>query len=208
MRRTYDASRRQADAVERRRRVIDAAHELFLTVGYGDTSITEIARAADVSPQMIYASFGSKAGILAKLADVVVAGDDAALHGDDGPLLRERLTDVEDLESADLRVRFRAIGRYAAVVPRPGRARAAADRQRRRSDAAVAELQRGLLAGQREDIGMAAAALPRDADPTRARTGHRDRPAVLVLGWRGYVTLVLEIRLEPASSTPTGSPRR
>ena len=42
---------------------------------------------------MIYASFGSKAGILAKLTDVVVAGDDAALHGDDGPLLRERITD-------------------------------------------------------------------------------------------------------------------
>ena len=45
--------------------------DLFLTVGYGATSINEIARAADVSPQMIYASFGSKAGILAKLADVV-----------------------------------------------------------------------------------------------------------------------------------------
>ena len=86
-RRTYDASRRQAEAVERRRRVIDAAHDLFLTDGYGATSINEIARAADVSPQMIYASFGSKAGILAKLTDVVVAGDDAALHGDDGPLL-------------------------------------------------------------------------------------------------------------------------
>jgi AcrR family transcriptional regulator len=68
-RRSYDASRRQADAVERRRRVVDAAHDLFLTEGYGATSINEIARAADVSPQMIYASFGSKAGILAKLAD-------------------------------------------------------------------------------------------------------------------------------------------
>ena len=32
-RRTYDASRRQAEAVERRRRVIDAAHDLFLTDG-------------------------------------------------------------------------------------------------------------------------------------------------------------------------------
>src|SRR5215203_4955815 len=81
-RRSYDASRRQSEAVERRRRVIDAAHDLFLTTGYGATSITDIARTADVSPQMIYASFGSKAGILAKLADVVVAGDDAALRGD------------------------------------------------------------------------------------------------------------------------------
>ena len=67
-RRSYDASRRQADAVDRRRRVIDAAEELFLSVGYGTTSINEIARAADVSPQMIYASFGSKAGILRALS--------------------------------------------------------------------------------------------------------------------------------------------
>ena len=104
-RRTYDASRRQAEAVERQSRVIDAANDLFLTVGYGATSINEIARAADVSPQMIYASFGSKAGILAKLADVVVAGDDAALQGDDGPLVRDRLKGIEELRSKDLRVR-------------------------------------------------------------------------------------------------------
>jgi len=66
-------------SVERRRRVDDAAAELFLTVRYGVTSINEIARTADVSPPMSYASFGSKAGVLAKLADTVVAGDDRML---------------------------------------------------------------------------------------------------------------------------------
>ena len=196
-RRTYDASRRQAEAVERRRRVIDAAHDLFLTVGYGATSINEIARAADVSPQMIYASFGSKAGILAKLADVVVAGDDAALHGDDGPLLRDRLRDVEELRSKDLRVRFRAIGRFAAV----SHGRAAPVLQLidsvAGSDAAVGELQAGLLAGHREDTGRAVTALPWDQiRPGLDRATAADL-MYLVLGWRGYITLVFEAGWTP-----------
>jgi len=190
-RRSYDASRRQAEAVERRRRVIDAAHELFLSDGYGATSINEIARAADVSAQMIYASFGSKAGILAKLVDVVVAGDDAALHGDDGPLLRDRLTD-EELFADDLRVRFRAIGRHAAGAHgRAGPVLQLIDSVAG-SDAAVAELRAGLLAGHREDTGLAVAALPWD----RLRPG-LDRATVsdlmyFVLGWHSYIALVLE----------------
>jgi len=195
-RRTYDASRRQAEAVERRRRVIDAAHDLFLTDGYGATSINEIARAADVSPQMIYASFGSKAGILAKLTDVVVAGDDAALHGDDGPLLRERLTD-QDLFADDLRVRFGAVGRHAAVSHgRAGPVLQLIDSVAG-SDAAVAELRAGLLAGHREDIGMFVAALPWD----RIRPGLDRATATdlmyFVLGWRSYIALVLETGWTP-----------
>ena len=160
-RRSYDASRRQADAVERRRRVVDAAEDLFLTTGYGATSITEIARLAEVSPQMIYASFGSKAGILAKLADVVVAGDDAALHDDgDGPLVRDRHSDIDGLGSTDLRVQFRAIGHYAAISHgRAARVLHLIDSVAGTDDA-VAELQAGLLAGLREDLTLAVAAMP------------------------------------------------
>ena len=191
-RRSYDASRRQADAVERRRRVVDAAEDLFLTTGYGATSINEIARLAEVSPQMIYASFGSKAGILAKLADVAVAGDDAALHDTDGPLLRERHTGIEDLASNDLRVRFRAIGRYAALA----HGRAAPVLQLIDSvagtDEAVSELQAGLLAGLREDLTLSVARLPWN----QMRPGLEPSTTVdllaLLLGWRGYVSLVLE----------------
>jgi AcrR family transcriptional regulator len=191
-RRTYDASRRQADAVERRRRVVDAAEELFLTVGYGATSINEIARLADVSPQMIYASFGSKAGVLAKLADIVVAGDDAALHDGDAPLVRDRHSDIDDLESTDLRLRFRAIGHYAAV----GHGRSANVLRLIDSvagtDDAVAELQSGLLTGLREDLTLAVSAMPWD----QLRPGLEPTTVVdllvMLLGWRGYVSLVLE----------------
>jgi len=73
--RGYDASRRQADAQQRHRRIIESATELFLDKGFGATAINEMARAADVSAQTIYATFGSKAGVLARAVDVAIAGD-------------------------------------------------------------------------------------------------------------------------------------
>jgi AcrR family transcriptional regulator len=191
-RRSYDSSRRQAEAVERRRRVIDAAKELFLTVGYGASSITEIADAADVSPQMIYSSFGSKAGILAKLVDVVVAGDDAALRDEPGPLVRDRIADIEGLRAPDLRDRLRVIAQFASV----SHGRSASVLQLidsvAGSDGAVAALQAGLLAGIREDVELAVAAFPWDqVRPDLHRQVVSDLLYTL-LGWRGFVSLVHE----------------
>src|SRR5262245_26175149 len=77
--RNYDASRRQDDARARRRRVVEVAHDLFLERGYGSVTIQEIAREAGVSAQMIYASFGSKAGILSEAVDQALVGDDEAI---------------------------------------------------------------------------------------------------------------------------------
>src|SRR4051794_11593353 len=83
--RRYDASGRQAEADERRRRVVEAGRELFLEQGYGATSIKAIAEAAGVSAPTVYAQFESKAGILARIVDVALAGD----HEESG-LARER----------------------------------------------------------------------------------------------------------------------
>ena len=74
--RHYDASRRQDDARARRRRVVEAAHDLFLDRGYGSVTIQEIAQRAGVSAQMVYAAFGSKAGILSEAVDQAIVGDD------------------------------------------------------------------------------------------------------------------------------------
>ena len=73
-RRTYDSSRRQAAAQERQRRVLEAATELFLEHGYGATSINQIAKAADVSPQSVYATFDGKAGILEAAVNLARTG--------------------------------------------------------------------------------------------------------------------------------------
>ena len=75
--RRYDGSGRQRDAKQRRRRVLEAATRLFLEQGYGATSIEQIGHLAETSPQSIYAVFGNKAGVLRRVIDVAVGGDDA-----------------------------------------------------------------------------------------------------------------------------------
>ena len=63
-----------------RRRIADEARTLFATRGYGATTLTEVATAAGVAIQTVYAVFGSKANILRELRQRVVdlPGADAA----------------------------------------------------------------------------------------------------------------------------------
>jgi AcrR family transcriptional regulator len=74
--RRYDASRRQQQAGENRRRILDAASRLFLERGYADTAMPEIARTAGVSVQTVYKAFANKATLLKTVFDRSVAGDD------------------------------------------------------------------------------------------------------------------------------------
>jgi AcrR family transcriptional regulator len=60
---------RQQQADDTRRRIINAARGLFLDKGYDGATIESVARAAHVSPQTVYAAFGSKRGILAGVLD-------------------------------------------------------------------------------------------------------------------------------------------
>src|SRR2546421_12007827 len=76
VKRRYDASRRQEQARENRARVLTAARTLFLTHGYAETSMPEIAKAAGVSVQTVYKAFANKATLLKAVFDVSVAGDD------------------------------------------------------------------------------------------------------------------------------------
>jgi AcrR family transcriptional regulator len=74
--RPYDSSRRRAQARETRRAVLDAARELFVEQGYGRTTIADVARAAGVSVETVYAGFGNKATLLHRVWDVTIGGDD------------------------------------------------------------------------------------------------------------------------------------
>jgi AcrR family transcriptional regulator len=108
-RRPYDASRRQAEARARQRRVVDAARELFLQRGYGATTIGDIAEAADVSVPSVYAAFESKAGILSRVVEMAITGDDAAPPVFDQPAGRAILAEP------DLAKRLRSIVDFARL---------------------------------------------------------------------------------------------
>lgn len=61
-RRRYTSSRRREQAEETRRRILDAAQDLFLTHGYTAATIESIANDAQVAAQTVYAGFGNKRG--------------------------------------------------------------------------------------------------------------------------------------------------
>jgi AcrR family transcriptional regulator len=54
-----------------RHTILSAARRLFAERGYAGTPIRLLARTAGVAPQTIYATYGSKAGVLAGLPDLV-----------------------------------------------------------------------------------------------------------------------------------------
>jgi AcrR family transcriptional regulator len=76
VKRRYVAPLRQAKAAETRRRVLAAAHELFVSHGYVATTVDDIAAAAGVSRPTVFVSVGGKPELLKQLRDVVLAGDD------------------------------------------------------------------------------------------------------------------------------------
>jgi AcrR family transcriptional regulator len=67
--RPYRSPLRESQGAATRRRVLDAARDLFVERGYTSTTVAEIAAAADVSPQTIYKSLGGKSGLLEAIID-------------------------------------------------------------------------------------------------------------------------------------------
>ncbi len=76
-RRTYDSTLRKQQAAQTRSRILDAAEVLFAERGYPSTTIEAIATSAGVAADTVYAAFGSKSGVLHRLLDVRVGGDDS-----------------------------------------------------------------------------------------------------------------------------------
>src|SRR5680860_1237012 len=76
VKRQYRSAVREEQALTTRRRIREAAADLFTRDGYVATSMTAIADAADVSRPTVFNTFGSKAELLREIAGVRLAGDD------------------------------------------------------------------------------------------------------------------------------------
>jgi AcrR family transcriptional regulator len=88
VKRRYDSSRRQAQAKATQRAVLRAAHDLFVERGYGRTTIAEVAAAAEVAPETIYAAFGNKPTLLRRVWDITIGGDDDDIPFHERPEIR------------------------------------------------------------------------------------------------------------------------
>jgi AcrR family transcriptional regulator len=86
--RSYNSSRRKQQARETRRQIVEAARDLFIMRGYAGTTIAAIAQQASVAAETIYATFGSKRNILARVVDFSVVGDDEPVPLLDRPQIK------------------------------------------------------------------------------------------------------------------------
>ncbi len=53
-----------------------AQRRLFVEAGYAATKMTDVAAAAEVSVELVYGAFGTKANLLKTVFEVTIAGDD------------------------------------------------------------------------------------------------------------------------------------
>jgi AcrR family transcriptional regulator len=101
-----------------RRRILQAAYELFVEQGYGATTLQGIAERAGVAVQTIYFAFGNKPSLLKELVDVTIAGDDEPIPTMQRPWFLDAL--AADTAEAQLRAHVRGtcqlLQRIAPIV--------------------------------------------------------------------------------------------
>jgi AcrR family transcriptional regulator len=112
VKRRYDSTRRRQQAGENRRRILAAAHELFADKGYASTTIADVAAAAGVAVETVYATFRNKPTLLHRAWDVAVGGDEQDVHLLDRPEMRAVLGEP------DLATRFARFATVNAAIMR------------------------------------------------------------------------------------------
>ena len=154
--RRYRSPRREESAAETRRRIREAARELFVANGYGATSVPEVARKAGVATKTVYLAFPTKLELLNEVIGVALVGDfgPAPVRERDWFLVTvaappEELIDLFAQHTAELMSR-------AALVLQV--AEAAAD-----VDPAVRRRREQARSSRRADIRVIAAGLSRQA---------------------------------------------
>jgi AcrR family transcriptional regulator len=105
VKRSYDSTGRTRQAQENRERISRAAHDLFVEHGYGNTTIADVAKAAGVSQETVYKSFGNKATLLRSAWFVMMRGDA------EDKTLYDRPETQEVLQRADLADRIDGFAR-------------------------------------------------------------------------------------------------
>ncbi|GAA4231344.1 AcrR family transcriptional regulator [Streptosporangium album] len=110
-------SKRAQKAQETRRRILEAALELFVQDGYGATNLQDVADRAGVAVQTIYFVFGNKRTLLKELVDVTIAGDDEPVATMDRPWYVDALAadTAQDMLRAYVAGTTSVLGRVASI---------------------------------------------------------------------------------------------
>jgi AcrR family transcriptional regulator len=147
-RRRYRSPRREEQASQTRQAVVLAAHELFVANGWGGTAMRDIAAAAGVALETVYAHFSSKRGVLRAVLDAAVVGDDAAV-----PLAAR--PEFAAIGRGRRPVRVQAVARLLTAVQMRTAGLAKVLRQAAPADEEIAEILRATRERQRQDVASA-----------------------------------------------------
>lgn len=109
-RRSYDSSRRRAQAAATRREILEAAGRLFDREGFARATISAVAREAGVAPRTVYLAFDSKAGLLRAVWNLRLRGDEG-----DAPIA-ERDWYQAVLDESDPKRKVRLVARQSREV--------------------------------------------------------------------------------------------
>jgi AcrR family transcriptional regulator len=93
--RSYSSTLRADQARRTRRRIVDAAAELFAEHGYAGTTIDAVATAAGVSRKTVFDSVGGKAQLMKLAYDFAIVGDDEPVPLADRPEMRAMLAEPD-----------------------------------------------------------------------------------------------------------------
>lgn len=216
--RSYSSAVRQEQAAQTRRRIIGAAGDLFASNGYASTTIREIAEAANVAGDTVYAAFGNKAAVLTALIDsrlAPAAGVDNVMDRPEAQAVRDEPDQrrqlhlfARDIAAISTRVRpvYEIMRTASAVEPDVAAVLAEMDGYRRRNMRRAA----GWIAARgslRVDVDRAAETIWALASPDVARM------LCEVRGWSedeyaDWLEDVLVRTLLPEPEQPASSRRR
>jgi TetR/AcrR family transcriptional regulator, regulator of autoinduction and epiphytic fitness len=153
--RSYHSPRRQQQAEQTRRHILETARQLFAVHGYTATTLPAIAREAGVSAPTVTAIFGTKVALVHALIQMVVRG-----NAGEAPVGKQSWW-LEMLAEPDPRQLLR---RYAAIC-RQIQERSAdvyeITRGAATAEPEIAELMRAQAGRRREDARSVAEALAR-----------------------------------------------
>jgi AcrR family transcriptional regulator len=96
MPRAYDSPRRARAAAETRTGILDAALQLFFENGYAATTVTDVAKAAEVAPNTVYVSVGGKPQLVLALIE----------RGIDDPTIGTVMTEFDGMADGVAAVRL------------------------------------------------------------------------------------------------------
>jgi TetR/AcrR family transcriptional regulator, regulator of autoinduction and epiphytic fitness len=170
VKRSYSSARREAQARETRRAILDAAHDLFVATGYAATTIQVIAERGGVAVQTVYAVFGSKRELLRQLIERTIVGDDDPLPITERTAAQSLAAEPDARRRAELDAAMsRSITERIAPIVRVA-AEAAA------SDPELAAMMEAVKAARRKEMTAAARLL---AGPDGLRIADEEAAATL-----------------------------